>query len=311
MTDYQQLHDRIPLLRDGFRLEKIHKGYSSDEKYVCYSRDGLPVYILRTYMITQDKRKRSEFAVIRRMEEQEVLCSRAVDIGVFPELELGYMLLTYIEGEDATDVLPLLTEEEQYAIGHQAGRELHKIHQVVGPEELVPWEEMMGAKHQRYRDSYAQCGVTIRHDDKLLSFIDSRLHAMKGRPNRFQHDDYHVGNLILKDGRLSGVIDFNRFDWGDPVHEFVKTGLFSAGVSVPFSVGLIRGYHDGKEPDESFWELYALYLAMTLVSSIVWILRVKPEETAEMMEKVHKVMEDHREYESLVPSWYSSYQATY
>lgn len=129
---------------------------------------------------------------------------------------------------------------------------------------------------------------------------------MKDRPNIFQHDDFHIANLIVKDRRLSGIIDFNRYDWGDPIHEFVKVGIFSAEVSVPFSIGQIQGYHGDKEPNHAFWQLYSLYLAMTLVSSVVWILKVKPEELDSMLSKIYKVMDDHDDFDLLVPKWYNS-----
>ncbi|MCZ3365579.1 MULTISPECIES: aminoglycoside phosphotransferase family protein [Methanobacterium] len=39
----------------------------------------------------------------------------------------------------------------------------------------------------------------------------------KERPNIFQHDDFHAGNIIINNNKeLTGIIDFNRYDWGDP-----------------------------------------------------------------------------------------------
>jgi len=88
----------------------------------------------------------------------------------------------------------------------------------------------------------------------------------------------------------------------------VKVGIFSAEVSVPFSVGQIQGYNNYSEPDDEFWQLYSLYLAMTLISSVVWVLKVKPDELDSMMMKIHKVVEDHNNFELTVPKWYSQYQ---
>lgn len=302
------LRKRIPLLERCSKLEKIHKGYSSDEKYIGYDSDGTPLYVVRTFGIERETEKRSEFRCLEIMEQQDVKCSRAVEMGVLPELKLGYMIVSFVEGNEASEELPLLPTEAQYRIGVEAGRELRKIHQVRGPEQGRPWHERMAEKHRRYRTSYAQCGVKIRNEEELLSFIDRHLSLMQDRPSLFQHDDYHVGNLILNDSKLSGVIDFNRSDCGDPIHEFVKVGIFSAEVSVPFSVGQIDGYYDGKQPEGDFWPLYSLYLAMTLISSVVWILKVRPEELELMMQKIDKVMEDHENFELIVPKWYSRSQ---
>lgn len=297
----------IPCLRDSVKIEQIHKGYSSDSKYIVYGQSGRPQYILRTYGIDQVENKRMEYSRISMMEEQGATCSRPVDIGVLPDKRLGYMIVSYVEGNEASDELPFLTEKEQYAIGVQAGVELLKIHQVACPDSMKPWQDRMAAKHQRYRTEYASCGVAIDHEEKLLSFIDGHLHLMQDRPNLFQHDDYHIGNLIVKDGKLSGVIDFNRSDWGDPIHDFVKVGMFSAEVSVPFAVGQIGGYHHHSEPDEAFWRLYSLYLGMTLISSVVWILKVRPEELDSMMMKIDRVMDDHDHFELIVPKWYTRF----
>ncbi|RAV16648.1 aminoglycoside phosphotransferase family protein [Paenibacillus contaminans] len=308
VNEYEQFRKGIPLLCGSSKLERIHKGYSSDAKYIVYASDGRPQYILRTYGIDRDPAKRLEYNSLKHMEKHDVTCSRPIEIGVLPELELGYMIVSYLEGNEASEELPLLTEEEQFNIGVEAGLELLKIHQVSCPDDMKSWEERTAAKHRRYRKEYAECGVSIPNDEKFLSFIDDNLHLMKGRPNLYQHDDFHIGNLIVKDGKLSGVIDFNRYDWGDPIHEFLKVGMFSAEVSVPFAVGQIQGYHNRTSPGDEFWRLYSLYLGMTLVSSVVWILKVKRDELDEMLRKINKVMDDHSNFELTVPKWYSEYK---
>lgn len=40
---------------------------------------------------------------------------------------------------------------------------------------------------------------------------------------------------------------FNRMNWGDPIHDFLKAGMFSSEVSIPFSIGQIKGYHANRE----------------------------------------------------------------
>ncbi|MBW7477332.1 aminoglycoside phosphotransferase family protein [Paenibacillus oenotherae] len=308
LNEYDQFRDWIPLLRHSAKIERIHKGYSSDEKYIVHDSDGAPQYILRTYSIDHDKDKRVEFSTLKLMEVHNVKCSRPIEIGLLPEQALGYMIVSFIEGNEASEELPLLTEEEQFKIGVQSGLELKKIHQIICPDNMKPWDERMLAKHHRYRMKYANCGVAINNDVRLLSFIDDKLDLMKGRPNIFQHDDYHVGNLIVRDGNLSGIIDFNRYDWGDPIHEFVKVGMFSSEISIPFSVGQIRRYNNDIEPGDEFWQLYSLYLAMTLISSVVWILKAKPDELDSMLMKIQRVMDDHDDFELIVPKWYGQHR---
>ncbi|MFF2482481.1 phosphotransferase family protein [Paenibacillus sp. NPDC058071] len=306
-SEAERLRNAIPSLRECQTVEPIDKGYSRDRKYTVYGKDGAAQYVLRTYAIGEHEVKKREFEALKRMEEKGVTCSRPIEIGRLAELEIGYMLVSHIPGIEATEALPLLSEDEQCRIGLQAGEELRKIHQVLAPDSIGSWQARMVEKHAKYRIDYERLGVRIEGEGELFAFIDSHLHLMQGRPNVFQHDDFHIGNLIVQDGKLSGVIDFNRYDWGDPISDLLKIGIFSAEVSVPFSVGQLIGYHEGDEPDDDFWRLYSLYLAMTLVSSVVWILKTKPEELDVMMAKIVKVMNDHRNFDTVVPAWYRSF----
>ncbi len=307
-VDMKDLLLAIPELQDGMKLEAIQKGYSGDSKYTAYDRHGQAVYVLRTYALEEEARKQQEFRVLEQLREQKVKCSLPIAMGRLEELGLGYMLLSYIEGGDAIDELPALSVSRQYEIGLQAGAELRKINRIEAPPPIEPWENRVLAKYRRYREGYEQSGVKVAFEEKLLAFIEANLGLLKGRPNRLQHDDFHTGNLIVKDGRLSGVIDVNRFDWGDPVHEFLKAGFFSVEASIPFAVGQIDGYYGEGELEDSFWALYSLYIALTILSSIVWILRVRPEELEDMLNRVNKVWEDHDGFERLVPKWYSGYK---
>ena len=46
------------------------------------------------------------------------------------------MLLTYLEGEDLSDVLPALSPKRQLNLGVEAGRYLNKIHKLLLPERI-------------------------------------------------------------------------------------------------------------------------------------------------------------------------------
>jgi aminoglycoside phosphotransferase (APT) family kinase protein len=299
---HQVIKEHIPFLEGEIRIDPIYKGYSGDSKYVVVKDDHK--YLLRTYSYNQHSGKMMEYNALLKMGEYGVNCSRPLEIGTIQSHGLGYMILTYIEGNDATDELPKYSSDDQYQIGLEAGRELLKINQYMAPDTMTSWYDRKILKHNKCMDEYSKIEVRINNDERIMSFIDENLPLMKNRPNQFQHDDFHVGNLILNDNAQLGVIDFNRCDWGDPIHEFLKIGLFSSEVSIPFSIGQIRGYHNPLNPDELFWRLYSLYLAMNVFSAVVWILKVKPEELNITMEKLNRVLDDHNHFDLIKPKWY-------
>lgn len=303
MDIHDWIRKDIPFLQGYRSIEQIHKGYSGDLKFIV-RKDGIG-YLLKCFRIEEWEQRQAEYLVLRQMERIGVKCSYPVDKGRLSERPLGYMILTYVEGEDASDALPLYSEEEQYRIGIESGRQLSIIHSIAADDRMEGWHVRKLPKHLRYMEQYKQGGIRIAGDSRIVSFIDDNVHLMKDRPNLFQHDDFHTANLIVRNKELAGVIDFGRMDWGDPVHDFLKTGFFSAEVSVPFSVGLIRGYRRMEEPDEHFWRLYALYVAMCAISSIVWIMKVKPEEKDIMLSIIDRVVNDHDGFALDKPRWYT------
>lgn len=300
--DLSSLREHIPEMQHITAVEPIRKGFSFDGKFVLY-REGRPVYVLRTAPLEKAERKRREYDIVRRVHETGVRTSAPVRFGTIEAMELCYMILSYVEGEDASDVLPTLTSDEQYRIGREAGRELRRMHELEAPASLEAWPVRRLAKHKRQWESYRNCGVTFPGEAEVQSFIECNVAWMNGRPNRLQHDDFHPGNLLVQGRSYAGAIDFNRYDWGDPFHDFLKIAYFAREVSVPFSIGQVDGYFNGSPP-ELFWRLYALYTAMVTLPTITWTLQVVPDQLESMLGRIRVVLDDHCGFQSAVPAWY-------
>jgi len=295
----------IEPLRHVTAVTQIHKGFSCDGKYYVFEGEDKPVYVLRTADLQQRERKFREFEAVRHIHGLGVRTSEPLAFGTIEELDQCYMIMRYVEGEDASDKLPFMTADEQYSVGVEAGRELLKMHQLEAPRNMEAWSMRRIAKHNRHLAEYNRCGVMLPEEQAICSFIEAHLPLLEGRPNRFQHDDFHPANLLVNDGVYAAVIDFNRYDWGDPYHDFLKIAYFSREVSIPFSIGQIDGYFNKQIP-ENFWSLYALYTALTMFGTITWTLEVVPEQLDSMLARIHTVLDDHRNFTTTVPIWYES-----
>jgi aminoglycoside phosphotransferase (APT) family kinase protein len=305
-NEQKDLLNQILFLKESAeKITPIHKGFSYDKKYLVSLKNGNRV-LLRTADLKAYESKLAEFHMLGELNKHGVDISKPIEFGRLEELDICYMILSYIDGEDARDLLPTYSEKKQYEIGILAGQELWKMHQIPAPNNITSWESRIIPKYKRYLESYQNCGVTIKHDDKVINFIEENVQFIKGRPNVFQHDDFHVGNIIVNEGKYAGAIDINRYDWGDPIHEFYKVALFSRENSVPFSIGQIEGYfqHQGGVP-EAFWRLYAIYTGMSILSSIVWTKKVTPHLMDEMMNRLTMIMKDHKNFELTRPVWFN------
>ena len=298
----QEVIDSIKILSNSIKVTRLSKGYSPDEKYVVLDRNGNR-YLLRISNLERYDRKREEFHVLRDIRKYGVHSPEPIDLGMIEELGICYSIVSYIQGEDAKSLLEILNEQERYEIGVDAGKDLARIHLQPAPLEVKKWHERAIQKHHRYLKEYKNNGIKINKEDKIIRFIEGNYHFLKNRPNQFQHDDFHLENIIVKDKSYVGVIDFDNYDWGDPFHDFVKIAFFSRVDSVSFSVGQIDGYFDNHIP-EDFWRLYSTYSAMAIFSSIVWSIKKSPEQLDIFLERIDLVLEDHKGFEVLKPGWY-------
>lgn len=66
---------------------------------------------------------------------------------------------------------------------------------------------------------------------------------LRDRPQCFQHGDYHIGNMMVDQDGLA-IIDFDRYDFGDPWEEFNRI-VWCAQTAPAFACGMVDGYFGG------------------------------------------------------------------
>jgi aminoglycoside phosphotransferase (APT) family kinase protein len=212
------------------------------------------------------------------------------------------ILLTWCDGEDAEKVLPCLTEIEQYVLGIKSGEIIKKIHSIPAPKEQEEWGARFNRKTNYKIEKYKACGIKFDGDDKIINYIENNRHLLSGRPQCYQHGDYHVGNMIIRSDHTLSIIDFNRSDFGDPWEEFNRI-VWSAAVSPHFATGQLRGYFDGEPPIE-FFKLLAFYISSNTLSSIYWAITFGEKEIATMKNQARDVLSWFDNMNNPVPSWY-------
>ncbi|GIP37946.1 aminoglycoside phosphotransferase [Paenibacillus sp. J31TS4] len=306
----ESLQERIPSLRTAHASTEVKKGLSPiDKKYIIDQGHGIR-YLLRTAPIGQYERKNSLHRILMDLQQYQVRSPLPIEVGKVEELGICYQLLSYIDGEDAEEAIGRYPEQTQFQIGVDAGRDLARMHRLQAPSSVAPWHIRASSKHTRYLEAYKDCGIRLEDDHKILAFIEENQKWMADRPNLFQHDDFHLANLILKDGSYSGVIDFNNADWGDPLHDFHKLTLLNKEASVPFSAGQLAGYFENGQLTDLFWRLYSLYAAMGVFSVLVWSIRHTPDRVELEVERLMTILEEHAYFERLEPSWYRDFHSS-
>lgn len=177
------------------------------------------------------------------------------------------------------------------------------FHSVPAPEDQEDWEERMIKKFDHHLERYKKSGIKVPNDKYALMYIKENLHLLKNRPQVFQQGDFHVGNLILTPDDKLGIIDFNRWDYGDPYEEFYKMMMFSREASIPFARGQIYGYFADEIP-EDFFKLLALYLADVSLYSVVWAVPFGEKDVNNMLKRAEMIFSDFNNFNTVVPTWF-------
>lgn len=280
------------------KVEPITKGWSEDKKYCVTTKDETK-YLLRITPISRYETRKSLFAMLEQVAAQGIPMCVPVEFGTCDDGV--YSLQSWIDGEDLEVALPLLSETEQYVLGLKSGEIIRKMHTIPAPETQEEWASRFNRKNDIKIQKYHECGLRFDGDNYVIAYIEENRHLLENRPQCFQHGDYHVGNMILENGELK-IIDFDRYDFGDPWEEFNRI-VWSAAASPHFATGQLWGYFGG-EPSLEFFKLLAFYIASNTLSSIYWAVPFGQSDLDTMMKQAQDVLTWFDNMKNPVPTWY-------
>lgn len=151
---------------------------------------------------------------------------------------------------------------------------------------------------------YMDCPLKYESGELFLAHIAKSRHLLDGRPQSYQHGDYHIGNMMVSRNGTLTIIDFDRDDYGDPWEEFNRI-VWCAQESPRFAAGMVDGYFGGQVPQE-FWDLLALYICSNTLSSLPWAIPFGQQEISVMRNQAKEILAWYDNMQTTIPSWYSS-----
>ena len=294
---------QIELSKDWKNVAPISKGWSSDKKYLVETADG-KLQLLRISDIEAYEAKKKEYEIITKYSQLGISMSMPIEFGICNEGKNVYMLLSWVEGRDLEEVLPELSEQEQYKLGRQAGTILRKIHSIpLDPADVPATTKREKKLTQLAR--YEESNVRISSDEIAVAYVKENINSIWQKTPVYMHGDFHPGNLIyMQDGSI-GVIDFNRWEVGDPYEEFYKLESFGIEISVPYCIGQIDAYFNDDVPVD-FWTANAVYVAQASLFSIKWAEKFGQADVDGMVRRARASMKNFDNFNLSVPKWYSN-----
>lgn len=279
--------------------EPVNKGWSDDKKYCAVDENGVK-YLLRVSDGSQYDAKHAEFQMMEKAAALGVPMCKPLAFGMCGEGV--YSVQSWIDGADAGELVDTLSDTQQYAYGLEAGRILQKIHSIPAPETQEEWESRFNRKMDYKIKMYRECPIKYEGGEAFIDYINENRSLLAGRPQGYQHGDYHIGNMMIDTAGKLYIIDFNRSDFGDPWEEFNRI-VWCAQKSPLFASGMVNGYFDGNVPMD-FWKLLALYIASNTLSSLPWAIPFGQAEVDTMLKQGREVLAWFDNMKNPVPTWY-------
>ncbi|HEM5272749.1 aminoglycoside phosphotransferase family protein [Streptococcus suis] len=279
--------------------QPLTKGWSTDQKYKVQLEDGR-LGLLRIAEQPAYEAKQLEFQLVENLfglglPVAEPLSFWADDLS-------GYTLYEWVEGRDMNEVATSLSDSVLYELGCQAGKFLRALHGLSIDQSLCDWNSFYQAKIDNKLAAYQAASHSYPDGQAMIDFVQANRHLLEGRPIAYHHGDFHTGNFLLgRDGKLK-ILDFDRYDIGDPWEEFNRL-IFTADLSPAFARGQVDAYFDGAIPEE-FWKLMALYVIVNSLGALSWAEQVDSEQIPLMKLQAQKISEWYEYFNHHLPKWY-------
>lgn len=281
------------------KCEQLTKGFSKDQKLIVESDSGKK-YILRVSDISLIDKRKNQFEILKQLNDKDIYCSKPIAFGILNENSC-YTLLSWLDGVDARVAIKDLSDEDAYLLGVEAGKILKEIHKLEIEEQSISWWDKYLPKMERKINALLESSMQIPLQEKLIKFYRDNVYLMKNRPMCFCHGDYHLGNMIVNNGKI-GIIDFDKCGVTDPYDE-LKPFCWNTMESEYFETGLIDGYFDYNIPDD-FFKILKYYTIESMISHLPWAVNFGEEEVI-IMKKINELqMKWWNNFNLDIPTWY-------
>lgn len=276
----------------------LNKGWSSDKKYIITTQSNIKALMRVSPLSKRNKLLKIDELMTYLYKNNISICQ---PLGIEETDNEINSYFEWIEGEDLRDTIQSFEENIQYKLGIEAGKILSFIHNSPVETPKIDWEAAILQKIDKKIEMYKSCELKYELDSFFLNSITNYKNLLKNRPVTVQHGDYHIGNMMISEGKLV-VIDFDRLDFGDPWEEFNRI-VWSAQASPYFASGIVDGYFEHNVPLD-FWKLLVLYVSTNSLSSLPWAIPFGKLEIDTIVNQANEVISWYPNSDNPIPTWY-------
>lgn len=225
---------------------------------------------------------RNEVEVLARLNHDNL--PKIVDY----DKEMTFRVSVALEGERLSSILGDNEGLQSMAYMQEYGRTLAELHLSKG--------EFASVKDRRFfhvptKEQFEKLGIDLSVREFLLTNVPERVNEC------FCHGDFHYANVLWKDGKLSGILDFELSGWGNREFDIAWAIIRRPGQSFLTEEveidAFLRGYRTLNECNERYVRYY-------MVQIYCWFTANGDEEYCEFVKKkIARYMGEYKQQKAL------------
>ncbi len=298
----------IPGAESWVRFSEITEGNSSDRKFYVKNNER-ERFFLRIADCSLYDRKKNEFEYLKMIRGFGMPVPDPVGFGICNKGRSLYLQTRWIYGTPGPQKLADLDLYHQYYLGTDAGLCLKAVHYCQIPPRRNNWATIQRARAEKILKTYHGGRKKIGQDRKLLDFIQQCFPLLDDRPQVLLHGDFTTDNIILSHEYSFSLIDFDNWQYGDPLIDLANVLTHIHQISMPYAIGILDCYFAFDINDEEM-RLLAYYAAVDLLERFT-AAQIQSEQACEkIIEQARALIKAFHGFKNLDPTWYKRLRVT-
>lgn len=160
-----------------------------------------------------------------------------------------YLITDYVQGNDLWNVIQNLTDEEKNNVGKEIAQFLNELHSITDvaydighyvptiPRFTKSWKDGHLEYVEMLRGGLSEIDIELENKkivSKAFDYIYTNINALEYQTGaKLLHNDFHPKNIIVNEGRLAGIIDWECSQFGEADFELAHLFHWCIYPSIP------------------------------------------------------------------------------
>lgn len=185
-----------------------------------------------------------------------------------------YIFMSYIEGENYQKIKETLTKEEQEKIEYEIGQISHKISSIKSNNFFLPHSpnkkfndnyEFISYLFQKLLNDGIKNNIDLSKDtyDEITNILESNKESLNDFENiSLTNADIWDGNILIKDKKISGIVDFSDLYFCDELMTF-----YFHTIDGKTNEQFLKGYNNKElnNNEKIRIEIYRMYVILKMI----------------------------------------------